>query len=118
MGGVWRAEGTVEGKVDSPSDLFASVRLKPLTRTTRLVSRSADPQTPDVATGCRVLRSTLAANSNALRAVRGVVKAARSTLIAPCRVASSKSPASAATIPCWSRSVNRGALGRPFGLPD
>jgi hypothetical protein len=59
-----------------------------------------------------------AANSSALRTVRGVVKAARSTLIAPCRVASSKSPASAATITCWSRSVNRGALGRPFGLPD
>jgi hypothetical protein len=60
----------------------------------------------------------LAANSNALRAVRGVVKAARTILIAPCRVASSKIPASAATITCWSRSVNLGALGRPCGLPD
>jgi hypothetical protein len=33
-------------------------------------------------------------------------------------VASSKIPASAATITCWSRSVNFGSLGRPFGLPD
>jgi hypothetical protein len=60
----------------------------------------------------------LPANSSALRTVRGVVKAVRNALVAARRVASSKIPASAATIRCWSRSVNLGALGRPFGLPD
>lgn len=60
----------------------------------------------------------LAKSSRALRTVRGLVNTACIALIAAPWVPSPKAPASAVRIACWSRSVNRGALGRPFGLPD
>jgi len=60
----------------------------------------------------------LAQSSRALRTVRGLVNTACIAVIAAPWVPSPKAPASAVRIACWSRSVNLGALGRPFGLPD
>ena len=60
----------------------------------------------------------LAQSSRALRTVRGLVNTACIALIESRWVPSPKAPASAVRIACWSRSVNLGALGRPFGLPD
>src|SRR4029453_9757719 len=61
---------------------------------------------------------TLAQSASALRTVRGFVNTACIALVAARWVPSPKAPASAVRIACWSRSVNRGVLGCPFGLPD
>jgi hypothetical protein len=54
MSAVWRAEGTVEGKVDS-----TPVTLSLAITGDAVADAAVLAQFPNVATGCRVLRSTV-----------------------------------------------------------
>ena len=72
------------------------------------VSRREGPSSP----------LNLAQSSTAFRTVRGFVSTTRKALTAACWVSAPKRPARASRTTCRSLSVNLGALGRPFGLPD